>query len=165
MFGTSWLTAIKNPVHLCRRLKAGFSIQRTGIRFAPELDVRGESAKSASLFLKMYVFSYYLTSSQRSVLVCHCQQGLHWSGSANVMSFLMLDFILDRVLCRPRRNNFGVSVDTVSVWKATTCTDDSSLVSSLYNSSSRDSLAKLTINGPFYPFLSREVQQNCWKWH
>jgi len=39
------------------------------IRFAPKWDVRGESAKSASLFLKMYVFAYYFSSSQRSVHV------------------------------------------------------------------------------------------------
>lgn len=136
------------------------------IRFTPEWDVRWKSAKSASLFLKIRFFAYYLSSCQRSVLLCHCQEGLHWSGSANVMSFLVLDFILDLVLCRPRRKNFGVSVDTLSVWKATTCTDVSSLVSSLYNSASRDGLARLTISGPpFYPFLSREVHHNCRKLH
>jgi len=32
VFDTFWLTAIKNPVHLYWRLKAGFLVQRTGMK-------------------------------------------------------------------------------------------------------------------------------------
>jgi hypothetical protein len=61
---------------------------------------------------------FWRCTSSRTVFIlstlsaCYCHQGLQWFG-------------------------WIVSVDTVSVWKATTCTDDSSLLSNLCNCSSR----------------------------
>ena len=89
----------KNPVHLYRHVKADCSVWRTEMKS----DVLQVGCTRRKCQIGKFVFEAVflrVSSFQLSVLVCHCPQGLQWFGSASVMSFLVLDFILDLVLCR-----------------------------------------------------------------